>query len=183
MLSDKDFNMIAKMHKAISIMQWKMEGQIIKRRPEFRMENRLLLDKIDFEKGTVLVDGVEYPMNDMNFPTIDPKDPYKLTEEEQEVMDKVKSSFVNSEKLQQHVEFLYAKGSVYHIENGNLLYHGVVPMTAKGSFAVERFEGRRYSGRALMDYCDARARRGYYAPEGSAERQNGQDFLLSLIHI
>ena len=88
-------------------------------------------------------------------------------------------SFRQSEKLQQHVEFLYAKGSVYHIENGNLLYHGVVPMTAKGSFAVERFEGRRYSGRALMDYCDARARRGYYAPEG-AERQNGQDFLWYL---
>ena len=96
-LSDKDFNMIAKMHKAISVMQWKLEGQIIMRRPEFRMENRLLLDKIDFEKGTVNIEGVEYPMRDMNFPTIDPNDPYTLTAEEQEVMDKVKSSFVNSE--------------------------------------------------------------------------------------
>ncbi|MBQ5709744.1 MAG: fructose-bisphosphatase class III, partial [Anaerotignum sp.] len=111
-LSDKDFNMIAKMHKAISVMQWKMEGQIIMRRPEFRMENRLLLDKIDFEKGTVNIEGVEYPMNDMNFPTIDPKDPYTLTEEEQLVMDKVKSSFVNSEKLQDHTRVLYHKGSM-----------------------------------------------------------------------
>ncbi|MBR3910675.1 MAG: fructose-bisphosphatase class III, partial [Anaerotignum sp.] len=120
-LSDKDFNMIAKMHKAISVMQWKMEGQIIMRRPEFRMENRLLLDKIDFEKGTVNVEGVEYPMRDMNFPTIDPNDPYTLTAEEQEVMDKVKSSFVNSEKLQEHIRVLYHKGSMYTIFNSNLL--------------------------------------------------------------
>jgi predicted phosphodiesterase len=89
-------------------------------------------------------------------------------------------TFRQSEKLQQHVEFLYAKGSVYHIENGNLLYHGAVPMTRKGTFAVERFEGHAYSGRALMDYCDERARRGYFAPEGSAARQSGQDFLWYL---
>ena len=74
--------------------------------------------------------------------------------------------------------FLYAKGSVYHIENGNLLYHGVVPMTKTGSFAVERFEGHNYSGRGLMDYCDERARRGYFAPEGSAARRSGQDFFV-----
>ena len=97
------------------------------------MENRLLLDKIDFEKGTVLVDGVEYPMNDMNFPRLTPKDPYKLTEEEQEVMDKVKSSFVNSEKLQQHVRVLYHKGSMYTIFNSNLLFHGGIPMNADGT--------------------------------------------------
>ena len=84
--------MIAKMHKAISIMQWKMEAQIIKRHPEFRMENRLLLDKINFEKGTIMIDGKEHVMNDMNFPTVDPKDPYALTEEENTVMEKVKSS-------------------------------------------------------------------------------------------
>ena len=93
---------------------------------------------------------------------------------------KLVQSFRQSEKLQQHIEFLYAKGSVYHIENGNLLYHGAVPMNKKGGFAVEQFEGRRYSGRALMDYCDARARRGYYGPEGSAARQSGQDFLWYL---
>ncbi len=93
---------------------------------------------------------------------------------------KLVQSFRQSERLQQHIEFLYAKGSVYHIENGNLLYHGAVPMNTKGGFAVEHFEGRCYSGRALMDYCDARARRGYYGAEGSAARQNGQDFLWYL---
>ena len=87
------------------------------------------------------------------------------------VLQKLVQSFRQSEKLQQHVEFLYAKGSVYHIENGNLLYHGAVPMTRKGTFAVERFEGHAYSGRALMDYCDERARRGYFAPEGRAARR------------
>ena len=96
------------------------------------------------------------------------------------VLDKLVASFRQSEKLQQHVRFLYAKGSVYHIENGNLLYHGAVPMTEKGAFAAERFEGRLYAGRALRDYCDERARRGYYAPEGSAARQSGQDFLWYL---
>ncbi len=109
-----------------------------------------------------------------------PADPAALHPDEQLVLRKLVQSFRQSEKLQQHVEFLYAKGSVYHIENGNLLYHGAVPMTSRGTFAMERFEGRYYSGRALMDYCDARARRGYYAPEGSAARQSGQDFLWYL---
>ncbi len=90
------------------------------------------------------------------------------------MLHKLVQSFRQSERLQQHIEFLYAKGSVYHIENGNLLYHGAVPMNTKGGFAVEHFEGRRYSGRALMDYCDARARRGYYgqraAPPARADR-------------
>ena len=107
-------------------------------------------------------------------------DPAALNPDEQLVLDKLVASFRQSEKLQQHVRFLYAKGSVYHIENGNLLYHGAVPMTEKGAFAAERFEGRLYAGRALMDYCDERARRGYYALEGSAARQSGQDFLWYL---
>ena len=127
-----------------------------------------------------MVNGREYPMRDMSFPTVDPADPTALNSDEKVVLQKLVQSFRQSEKLQQHVEFLYAKGSVYHIENGNLLYHGAVPMTRKGTFAVERFEGHAYSGRALMDYCDERARRGYFAPEGSAARQSGQDFLWYL---
>lgn len=103
-------------------------------------------------------------MRDTSFPTVDPADPTALNSDEKVVLQKLVQSFRQSEKLQQHVEFLYAKGSVYHIENGNLLYHGAVPMTKKGTFAVERFEGHAYSGRALMDYCDERARRGYFAP-------------------
>ena len=170
----------AVMHKAVTILMLKMECRVIDRNPDFKMQGRDFLRRIDWEKGTVTVGGKEYPLRDTSFPTVDPADPAKLNPDEQVVLDKLVQSFRQSEKLQQHIEFLYAKGSVYHIENGNLLYHGVVPMTKNGSFAVERFEGHSYSGRALMDYCDERARRGYFAPEGSAARQSGQDFLWYL---
>ena len=170
----------AVMHKAISIIMFKLECAVIDRNPDFQMEGRDYLRRIDYAKGTVNIAGREYPLRDTSFPTVDPADPAALNADEQLVMDKLTASFRQSEKLQQHIRFLYAKGSVYHIENGNLLYHGAVPMTEKGSFAAERFEGRLYAGRALMDYCDERARRGYYAPEGSAARQSGQDFLWYL---
>ena len=170
----------AVMHKAVTIMMLKMECKVIDRNPDFKMQGRDFLRHIDWEKGTVTLNGREYPLRDTGFPTVDPRDPAALNEDERLVLHKLVESFRQSERLQQHVEFLYAKGSVYHIENGNLLYHGVVPMTKTGSFAVERFEGHNYSGRALMDYCDERARRGYFAPEGSAARQSGQDFLWYL---
>ena len=170
----------AVMHKAISILMFKLECQVIDRNPDFQMQGRDYLRRIDWEKHTVKIGEKEYPLRDAFFPTVDPADPAALNPDEELVLHKLVQSFRQSEKLQQHVEFLYAKGSVYHIENGNLLYHGAVPMTSRGAFAMERFEGHRYSGRALMDYCDARARRGYYAPEGSAARQSGQDFLWYL---
>ena len=170
----------AVMHKAISIILFKLECAVIDRNPDFQMAGRDYLRRIDFAKGTVDIAGREYPLRDTSFPTVDPADPAALHPDEQLVLDKLVASFRQSEKLQQHVRFLYAKGSVYHIENGNLLYHGAVPMTEKGAFAAERFEGRLYAGRALMDYCDERARQGYYAPEGSAARQSGQDFLWYL---
>ena len=170
----------AVMHKAISIIMFKLECAVIDRNPDFQMEGRDYLRRIDFARGTVDIAGRQHPLRDTSFPTVDPADPAALNPDEQLVLDKLVASFRQSEKLQQHVRFLYAKGSVYHIENGNLLYHGAVPMTEKGAFAAERFEGRLYAGRALMDYCDERARRGYYAPEGSAARQSGQDFLWYL---
>ena len=170
----------AVMHKAIAIIMFKLECAVIDRNPDFQMKGRDYLRRIDYAKGTVNIAGREYPLRDTSFPTVDPADPAALNADEQLVMDKLTASFRQSEKLQQHIRFLYAKGSVYHIENGNLLYHGAVPMTEKGAFAAERFEGRLYAGRALMDYCDERARRGYYAPEGSAARQSGQDFLWYL---
>ena len=170
----------AVMHKAISIILFKLECAVIDRNPDFQMAGRDYLRRIDFAKGTVDIAGREYPLRDTSFPTVDPADPAALHPDEQLVLDKLVASFRQSAKLQQHVRFLYAKGSVYHIENGNLLYHGAVPMTEKGAFAAERFEGRLYAGRALMDYCDERARQGYYAPEGSAARQSGQDFLWYL---
>ena len=170
----------AVMHKAIAIIMFKLECAVIDRNPDFQMAGRDYLRRIDWQKGTVNIAGRDYPLRDRSFPTVDPADPAALNADERLVMDKLVASFRQSEKLQQHVRFLYAKGSVYHIENGNLLYHGAVPMTEKGAFAAERFEGRAYAGRALMDYCDERARRGYYAPEGTAERQSGQDFLWYL---
>lgn len=170
----------AVMHKAISIILFKLECAVIDRNPDFQMAGRDYLRRIDFAKGTVDIAGREYPLRDTSFPTVDPADPAALHPDEQLVLGKLVASFRQSAKLQQHVRFLYAKGSVYHIENGNLLYHGAVPMTEKGAFAAERFEGRLYAGRALMDYCDERARQGYYAPEGSAARQSGQDFLWYL---
>ena len=170
----------AVMHKAIAIIMFKLECAVIDRNPDFQMAGRDYLRRIDWQKGTVNIAGRDYPLRDRSFPTVDPADPAALNADERLVLDKLVASFRQSEKLQQHVRFLYAKGSVYHIENGNLLYHGAVPMTEKGAFAAERFEGRLYAGRALMDYCDERARRGYYAPEGSAARQSGQDFLWYL---
>lgn len=170
----------AVMHKAVTILMLKMECKVIDRNPDFKMQGRDFLRHIDWKKGTVTLNGQAYPLRDTSFPTVDPADPAALNEDERLVLRKLVESFRQSERLQQHVEFLYAKGSVYHIENGNLLYHGVVPMTKNGSFAVERFEGHNYSGRGLMDYCDERARCGYFAPEGSTARRSGQDFLWYL---
>ena len=167
-----DTGLAAKMHKAITIIQFKVEGQIIKRHPEFHMENRLLLDKIDFEKGTINIEGVEYEMNDMNFPTVDPKDPYALTEEEQEVMDKVKSSFVNSEKLQEHIRVLYSKGAMYNIFNSNLLFHGGIPMNDDGTLKTVTFRGKKYKGKDYLDAVERTAREAYFnKPHSEAKRQ------------
>lgn len=179
-LSDKDFSMIGKMHKAIAIMQWKMEAQIIKRHPEFRMDNRLLLDKIDFAKGTINIEGTEYPMNDMHFPTVDPKDPYALTEEEQIVMDKVKSSFVNSEKLQEHIRILYSKGSMYTICNSNLLFHGGIPLNEDGSIKTVLFRGKEYSGMAYLDEVERITREGYFNKPHSESKRECMDIIWYL---
>lgn len=170
----------ARMHKAIAIIMFKLECQVIDRNPDFELEGRDFLRRINYREGTVEVEGKRYPLRDDDFPTVNPADPARLTRQEQEVMEALQRSFMESERLQRHVRFLFAKGGVYHIENGNLMFHGAVPLTESGSFAVETFEQHGYAGRALMDYCDERARRGYFAPEGSAERQSGEDFLWYL---
>ena len=110
-----------RMHKAISVIQFKIEGQTIRRHPEFGMEERALLHRIDHEKGTVTLDGKEYPMQDMNFPTIDPDNPYELSEEEQDIMERLERAFLGCEKLQEHMRFLLSKGGLYKVHNGNLL--------------------------------------------------------------
>ena len=151
-----------KIHKAISIIQFKVEGQMIMRHPEYKMDNRMLLDKIDRKKGTVKIKGVDYKLLDPVFPTVDPKNPYELTEEEKEVMDKMQQAFINSEKLQRHVEFLYEKGSLYKLFNGQLLFHGCVPLNEDGTFMEVTLEGKTYKGKALYDKLDKMLREAYY---------------------
>ena len=170
----------ARMHKAIAVIQFKLEGQTILRNPSFRMDDRLLLDKIDWETGTVKLPGGEYPLRDCDFPTIDLDAPYRLSPEETELMDQLKQSFLHSEKLQRHINFLYSKGGLYKCFNSNLLYHGCIPMDDKGEFLRFSFGGQTLSGKALMDWCEATARAGYYAREGTHERQFGKDFLWFL---
>lgn len=165
-----------KMHKAIAIIQFKLEGQMIKKHPEFGMEDRLLLDKINIEKGTVTIDGKEYQLKDSNFPTLDPDDPYKLSVREEEVMEKLKAAFINCDKLQEHVRFLYRKGSLYKVYNNNLLYHGCVPLNDKGKFLEVELCGHKYKGKALYDELEKWLRKGYYAIDPE-EKQIGMDML------
>ena len=144
----------AKMHKMISIIQFKIEGQEIRKHPEYHLEHRNLLETVDFEKGTVMVDGVEYPMRDMNLPTVDPKDPYKLTEEEEEVMIALESSIINSDKLQKHINYMFTRGSLFKIMNNNLLYHGCMIFNERGNFKNVEIEGKKYKGAAYMRKLD-----------------------------
>ncbi|MBE0650663.1 MAG: fructose-1,6-bisphosphatase [Bacteroidales bacterium] len=158
----KDLELIKKMHKAISIIQFKLEGQIIERNPKFKMEHRLLLDKIDFNKGTIQLDGKEYKLLDKNFPTVDKKNPYALSPEEESVMEKLANSIKNSTRLQSHIDFLFSHGSMYLTFNENLLYHGCIPLTETGDFASFEIEGNSYSGKALCDQFDRIARKAHH---------------------
>ena len=159
----------AKMHKAIAVCQFKVEGQRIMAHPEYHLENRLLLDKINWEDGTVNVEGTVYPLRDTNLPTLDSADPYKLTEEEEEVMNSLEASILNSEKLQKHIRFLYSHGALYKKINGNLLYHGCIPMTEDGDFEEVEINGESFKGKALMDYLDREVRKAYFSPDESEE--------------
>lgn len=173
----KDLSLDMKMHKAISIIQFKLEGQVIMRNPEFEMENRMLLHQINVDKKTVTIDGKEYAMKDVDFPTIDWEKPYDLTKEEVEVIDRLRQAFVRSEKLQRHVRFLFSKGGLYKIHNSNLLYHGCVPLNEDGSFMKVKVFGKEYSGKGLYDILEHYARKGYYASQDAAEKEKGLDIL------
>ena len=177
--SQDDDMLVARMHKAIGIIQFKLEGQTIRRNPDFGMEARMLLHKIDFEAGTVTVGDKVYPMRDCDLPTVDPADPYALTPAERDVMRYLKNAFMRSEKLQRHVRFLYEKGGIFTVFNKNLLFHGCVPMNEDGSFMQFPAFGNR-SGKALMEYCEKVARQGFFAADGSEKRQKGKDFLWFL---
>lgn len=173
----KDLSLDMKIHKAISIIQFKLEGQVIKKHPEFEMDDRLLLDKINYEKKTVMVYGKEYPMNDVDFPTVDPTDPYNLTPDEEQVMARIQQAFVKCEKLQRHVRFLFSNGGLYKVHNSNLLYHGCVPMDEKGNFKAVDVDGKRYRGKELYDILDNYARKGYYSKNDPAGMRRAQDYI------
>lgn len=173
----KDLSLDMKIHKAIAIIQFKLEGQIIKKHPEFEMDDRLLLDKIDYEKKTVRIGSQDYVMSDVEFPTVDPADPYNLTPEEEQVMARLRQAFIKCEKLQKHVRFLYSNGGLYKIHNSNLLYHGCVPMDEEGNFKSANIDGRRYKGKELYDVLDNYARKGYYAQNDPAGMRKAQDIL------
>ena len=175
--TEKDKLLSARMYKAITVILFKLEGQKILRRPEFGMSDRLLLDKIDYGTRTISIGGQTYPLTDWDFPTVDPADPYALTEEENHVIAQLTDSFRHSEKLQRHVRFLYAKGGLYKVINGNLLFHGCIPMTADGNLLTFTIGGKERKGREFLDYAEKTARKAYYDKRGTPERQFGLDFL------
>lgn len=175
--TEKDILMAARMYKAITIILFKLEGQKLLRRPEFGMSDRLLLNRIDYESKTINLDGVRYPLLDCDFPTVDPNDPYTLTAEENHVIDRLTDSFRHSEKLQRHTRFLYSKGGLYKVYNGNLLFHGCIPMTEDGKLLSFTIGGKSRSGREFLDYAETTARKAYYDKRGTPERVFGMDFL------
>lgn len=177
---EKDLSLMAKMHKAIAIIQFKLEAELIRRRPQFKMDDRILIDKINFKEGTVELDGTDYKLNDTNFPTVNPDNPTELTAEERDLVDKLKFSFINSEKLQNHIQFLYAKGSMYLAYNSNLLYHGCIPMNSDGSFTKVKFGNREYCGKALISKFERIAREAYFNKKDSKAQQTALDYVWYL---
>ena len=155
---------------------YKLEGQIVMRRPEFGMQDRLLFEHIDYEKKTITIDGTAYPMKDVDFPTVDRDKPYELTPEEEQVMERIRHGFVKCEKLQKHVRFLFSKGGLYKVYNSNLLYHGCVPMDEEGNFKKVNVYGEEYSGKELYDVLEHYARKGYYS-NNLRDKLKGQDIM------
>ena len=175
--TEKDKLLSARMYKAITIILFKLEGAKVLRRPEYGMEDRALLHRINYETKTINIGGVDYPLMDCDFPTVDPENPYQLTAEESHVIDQLTDSFRYSEKLQKHARFLYSKGSLYKTINGNLLFHGCIPMTPEGELLSFNISGQELKGKAFMDYADKTARQAYYHKRGTPERTFGMDFL------
>lgn len=174
--SNSDKIIISKIHKAISVIQFKLEGNLIKKHPEYKMKDRLFLDKINYEKGTVLINGKEYVMNDKNFPTIDPKNPYKLSTEEAEIVERLKNSFLHSEKLNAHINFLYSKGHMYQNFNQNVLFHGCIPMLENGEFEQVEILGKKFKGKELMDHIENVAHKAFFG-DSKGINQEAIDYM------
>ena len=164
-IDDKDSRLIGMMHKAIAIIQFKLEGQMIMRHPEYEMDNRLLLNNINYDAGTITLDGKEYPLCDTHFPTIDPADPYRLTPEEQNIVDSLHKSFCHSEKLKRHMKCLFRHGCIFTISNSNLLFHASIPLNADGTLKKVKIRGEEYCGRALFDKVGSMIREAYFGKD------------------
>ena len=167
-------------HKAIAVIQFKLEDQLIRQNPQFEMNHRLILDKINWDKGTILIDGTEWKLNSTDMPTVDHNQPNKLNEDEEEVLRRLEYSFAHCEKLQRHVKFLFRKGSLYKIFNGNLLYHGCMPLDKNGNFLEADIYGKKCSGKSLYDELELWARRGYFSKPGTEEKEKGGNIMWYL---
>ncbi|MDR0839931.1 MAG: fructose-1,6-bisphosphatase [Christensenellaceae bacterium] len=175
----RDLTLYARMHKAISVIQFKLEGQLVKRRPEYGMRDRDMLSRIDWAAHTIEIDGATYPLRDADFPTVDHKDPNKLSHEEKALLEQLVDSFRQSDSLQAHTRFLYSAGSIYCRHNGNLLYHGCLPCDEQGKYLGFRLYGKQLRGKEFLDFADQLARQGYFSTNQN-ERERGGDFLWFL---
>lgn len=174
-----DTKLVAKMHKAITIIRLKLEGQLIERHPEWGMGKRDIFRMVDFDRGTVTIDGSEYELLDKNFPTVCRKDPLSLTDAENELMSVLENSFMHSERLNSHIRFLYSKGSMYKTINGNLLFHGFIPLDENGQLQSVNIAGTDYSGKALLDKLDEIANKAYFMQPGE-EKDYAADYMWYL---
>ncbi len=178
--NEKTLRLIAQMHKAIAVIQFKLEGQLYQRHPEWAMNERCLLEKIDFDKGKINLDGQEYDLLDNRFPTINPDAPYELSHEEEELMQRLHHSFIISEKLQRHVECLLQKGSMYGVYNSNLLFHASVPLNEDGSLREVSVIDTPVSGRALLEKVEQTVRTAFDLEADENERRQARDFFWYL---
>lgn len=163
--TNSDKTSISRIHKAITIIALKLEGLLILKHPEYNMEDRLLLDKIDYENGTIMIEEKKYELKDKNFPTINPENPYELTKEEWQMISKLKTAFMQSRRLAEHMSVLYNKGGMYTIYNSNLLFHGCIPMTEDGNLEKVEWMGKKLKGKELLDYIEQVIHRAYNLPD------------------
>lgn len=178
--TQREIDLIKKMHKAIAMIQFKVEGSLISRNPDFLMNHRLFMHSVDFDNKTVMIEGIQYDLNEADFPTLDVNNPYTLTSDEREVLNKLVTSFANSDKLQKHVDFLFRKGSIYLSYNDNLLYHGGMPINEDLSFKSFKLKGQTYKGKALFDVLEEHVRSAYYHKSSDNQKQLGLDLIWYL---
>ena len=178
--NEKTQRLKAQMHKAISIIQFKLEAQLADRRPEWGMQDRKLFEHIDFDRKLFVLDGKEYEMKDCNFPTVDPENPYALTREEAELVDKLNHSFAVSDKLKKHIGCLFQHGCMYGVYNSNLLFHASMPLNADGSLKEVDLGGTKYKGRELMHRVGMLMRAAFNDDTPADEREFARDYYWYL---